>query len=450
MPLSKTLTRKLGERPKKPFRGLSASLIAGLLNRPRLLQPLFQYFLPLLGSLLDRSTYFFVSRHRDVREVMERDDDFAIGPMVGPAMVCGFFVLGTDRVPLYREDLMLLWHAFYDIPPQSPMPAGGPIAVPRPANLPPLLQSIRTDVDRILATVPAGGSLDLVQQLLKPICTGAVQRHLGLRPADVGWADTLWDVLASLALRIILPGSTNPLESNSAVTRDLTWASQVLRIAIRDSVTDHIRSGTPATDITARMYDVLAARSPQPPLRHILGTIVRNIAGLAITGCHPIAKAAAQAVDILLRNPRAFDGAVVAARAGDEGLFWRYIDEALRFFPPFPLVTRACARDTTIGIAYDRPRKVRAGQTVTIGLLPAMFDSAAIPFPFQFRTDRTTRDSLVFGRGVHACFGYQFARDVLIAILMPVFARGFQRASGHAGRLKFDIVVPQSMTLTLQ
>lgn len=449
MPLSDALAKKLKERPKKPFRGLSASLIAGLLNRPRLLQPLFQYGLPLLGPLLDLGPHLIVARHRDVREVMERDDDFAIGPMVGPAMVCGFFALGTDRVPLYREDLALLWHAFYDVAPRSPMHAGGPRAVDRPPNLPPLLQSIRDQVIRILSSTPPGGRMDLVQKILKPVCTGVVQTHLGLRPSGENWTDTLWDVLASLALRIILPGSTNPLESNSAVMRDLVWASEVLRIAIADSISDHVATAQPATDISARMYELLAARSPPSSQDQIVSTVVRNISGLAITGCHPIAKAAAQAVDVLLDKRHAFEGAAEAAKEDDDVLFWSYIDEALRFFPPFPLVTRGCARDTVIGTEYGNPRKVRAGQTITVGLMPAMFDSAAIPFPYQFRTDRTTRDSLVFGRGVHACFGYQFARDVLIAILKPIFARGFQRARGRAGKLKFDIVVPESMTLTL-
>ena len=150
-----------------------------------------------------------------------------------------------------------------------------------------------------------------------------------------------------------------------------------------------------------------------------------------------------------MSNPSAFEGAVDAAVAGKDDLFWDYVQEAMRFFPTFPIIVRACSRDTVIWADDGRPRKIRAGQKVTVGLLPAMFDPAIVPFPDQFRTDRARRNSFVFGNGLHACFGFQFVRLGIIALLMPLFARGFARAQGRAGKLQFDFVIPKSLALDL-
>lgn len=441
---------ELSKRPPKPFRGVMAFLATALLNRPRLLQPLFQYILQPLRGLLDHGSTFFASSHHDVREIMERDDDFPVGPQVGPAMVCGTFVLGTDRGPLFREDLTLLWETFYRARTCPVIPAGNTIVDPEPPTFAPLFAAVTARVQATIDRCERGdGRLDLVQDILRPQCTRVVQEHFGVGPAEDKWLEVLWDVLAILALRIMLPTSA----TQPSVIANLAWARRMLEIAIDETLaaatSARCAGCAPRADIVTQMYCALASR--KPPLRPeaIRAAITRQVSGLAITGCHPIAKAAAQAVDVLLSNPPAFRGATAAAMAQDEPLFWDFIEEALRFFPPFPLVNRACPHDTVIGVDSGHPRKVRAGQTVTVGLMPAMFDPAAVPFPYQFRTDRARADSFVFGNAVHACFGYHFARRMLCALLMPLFACGFTRAPGRRGKLSFDTVVPNRLELRL-
>jgi cytochrome P450 len=431
-----------------------ASLAAVLLNRPRLLQLLLQYVMPPFQKLADIAPYCLVVSHGDVREVMERDDDFLVGPQVGPAMVCGSFALGTDRLPPYRDDLAFLWETFYRRRPASRLPPGG-TTLPPPPKFGPLLGSVTARVEAVISAAERrDGRLDLVQDLLRPVCSRVVQEHMGVGPPDDKWIEALWEVLASLALRIILPGSYNMDDTHDPVVADLLWANATLRLAIDEGIDAAITAASTGrsapANVIAKMHDVLVAPSPGKRIADLdRERIIRNISGLAITGCHPIAKAAAQAVDVLLSNPPAFRGATAAATAGNEDLFWDFIEEALRFFPPFPLVVRACPRDTVIGVDSGLPRKVRAGQSVTVGLMPAMFDKTAVPFPYQFRTDRARGDSLVFGRGMHTCFGYQFARPVLVALLMPLFACGFARAPGRKGQLIFDSVVPKSLHIRL-
>jgi cytochrome P450 len=451
--MTNALQCQLDRRPRRPFRGLPASIAAALWNRPRLLGPLLQYVVPALQRFADPGPYFVVATHRDMREIMERDDDFPIGPQIDPAMVCGAFVLGIDRRPFLREDLVLLWEAFYEHTSSNSVPPGGSSSKVRlPSNAKTQIETVSAKVKKIIAAAEQGdGRLDLVQQVIRPACEWIVQDHLGIGPPDDGWIKALWDVLGILALRIILPGKYDMEDIHDPVVAELIWAKEALRLAIVEGIDAAASAGGRApANIIAKMYDVLASKKPTAPPEALLrDTIIRNISGLAITGCHPIARAAAQAVDVLLANPPAFRGATAAATAGDKDLFWDFIEEALRFFPPIPVVARACPRATVIGVDTGRPRKVRAGQSVTVGLLPAMFDPAAVPFPYQFRTDRARDDSLVFGRGLRGCFGYQFVKAVLIAVLMPLFVCGFDRAPGREGKLSFDSVLPRSLQLRL-
>jgi len=460
MTITSALQSQLDQRPPKPYRGILVRLIAGLLNRPRLLRPLFNYVVPVIQPLFSRK-YFFVSRHRDAREILERDDDFPVGPQYGPAMVCGSFVLGTDRGPLFREDLAVLWETFYEFSPKDPLPPAGPVdasihastMVKLPLIGDHLIKRITARVNRAIeAAERKDGWLDLVQDVLRPECSWIVQAYLGVGPADDRWIKVLWEVLESLALPIILPGSDNMDNIKDPVVAEVRWARTTLRRAIEEGIDAAIASRAAGQhdppNIIANMYSVLATGSSSPDPEIIRETIIRNISGLAITACHPIAKAAAHAVHVLLTNPLAFRGATAAAVTGNKHLFWDFIEEALRFFPAFPIVIRACPRGTTIGVDDD-PRMVRPGQTVTIGLLAAMFDSAAVPFPYQYRTDRGANDFLVFGYGMHACFGYQFARAMLVALLMPLFVCGFARVPWPKGKLKFDLVVPRSFQLRM-
>jgi hypothetical protein len=472
----------LSKRPPAPFRGATSNITAWVLVHPKVLRIALQYFVPLFQSLLDRGPYAFVATHRGTREVLERDDDFAIGPQVGPAMLCGPFVLGTDRGPRYRKDLAFLWETFFGIA-QPSLPAGGlelaDQSLPNGARfaLPRHFQCVFDEIEKEVRGIvgppagpkppasagakskaPAGSApFDLVAKILRPVCAGhVVRRHFGIdspeAELDEEWESILWDVLKSVAFRIILPGKVVLEDDSDPVAVDLHWSQKALEASIDCSIikaaakTSAERRAETA-NVIDRMFEALTQR--KLPDREIRDTIRRNAAGLATVGCHPIAKAAAQAIDVLLDNQLAFEKAKEAARAGDKDLFWSFIYEALRFFPPFPLVTRACPRHTAVSEDQEAPRRFDRGQTVAVGLLPAMFDDNAVPFPYQFRTDRAEKDSLVFGHGLHACFGYQFARGVLIAMLMPLFARGFTRIKGRNGKLYFDLLAPNSFLVDL-
>ena len=68
--------------------------------------------------------------------------------------------------------------------------------------------------------------------------------------------------------------------------------------------------------------------------------------------------------------------------------------------------------------------------------LSAMFDPLKVASPEAFRTDRPWDDYIIWGYGMHACFGAHVNRAVIPAILKPLLAKpGLRRAAGSAGRI---------------
>ena len=68
--------------------------------------------------------------------------------------------------------------------------------------------------------------------------------------------------------------------------------------------------------------------------------------------------------------------------------------------------------------------------------LSAMFDPLMVPAPNSFRVDRPWETYMLWGYGMHVCFGAHLNRATLPNILKPLLARkGLRRAAGAAGRI---------------
>jgi cytochrome P450 len=162
--------------------------------------------------------------------------------------------------------------------------------------------------------------------------------------------------------------------------------------------------------------------------------IRNNLIGLLIGAVPTTSKAAIQALNELLDRPDALAAAGRAARADDDQLLARYIFEALRFNPVNPLIYRRAARDATIAKGTLRARKVLKGTMVLAANLSAMFDPLKLEAPNAFRVDRPWEDYLLWGYGLHTCFGSHINEVLIPAILKPLLkANGLRRASGPDG-----------------
>jgi cytochrome P450 len=143
-----------------------------------------------------------------------------------------------------------------------------------------------------------------------------------------------------------------------------------------------------------------------------------------------------QALDQLLERPQVLASAQAAARAGADALLAAHVFEAFRFNPINPVIYRRAVCDATIAAGSLRAREIPKGTMVLASNLSAMFDPLKIEAPESFRTDRPWGEYMLWGYGMHTCFGAHINRSVMPAILKPLLAKpGLRRAPGNAGRI---------------
>ncbi|MGS4946313.1 cytochrome P450 [Meridianimarinicoccus sp. RP-17] len=361
-----------------------------------------------------------VTRHADVMDVLCRDDDFEVvyGPRMRELTAGENFFLGMQPGWDYRRDTSAMRLAMRD----TDVPAR---IAPRAADL------------AAQAVADAGGRIDLPPDLTLMVPTDMVTGYFGLtgvNPADLqGWATRLfWYLFGDLAADPTLgAGAMEDAES--------------LRDALDTAVAARKAAGGDGDDLISRC---LALQAAGVPGMDDLG-IRNNLLGLVIGAIPTISKACCLAMDELLRRPDALRRAQAAARTGDAAQLAPHLWEALRFNPHNPVIYRRATRDTVIAPGTLRARRVRKGDMVFAVTLSAMHDPAAIDAPAQFRPARPFTDHIIWGTGMHTCFGAQINAAVIPAILMPLLARaGLRRAEGDAGRCDTGgTPFPQHMTL---
>jgi cytochrome P450 len=164
--------------------------------------------------------------------------------------------------------------------------------------------------------------------------------------------------------------------------------------------------------------------------------IRNNLIGLIIGAVPTISKAAVLALDQLLDRPEALKGAIEAARTGDDDLLAAHVFEALRFNPLNPVIYRRAVRDTQLAANSLRALKVPKGSMVMAANFSAMFDPLKIATPGRFRTDRPWDNYILWGDGLHTCFGAHINRVLIPEILKPLLLKkNLRRAPGDVGRV---------------
>jgi cytochrome P450 len=167
---------------------------------------------------------------------------------------------------------------------------------------------------------------------------------------------------------------------------------------------------------------------------------IRNyLIGLLIGAVPTTSKAAVQALDQLLDRPDALAAAQHAARSDDDALLGRHIFEALRFNPVNPLIYRRATNDTVIARNTFRALAIPKSTMVLAVNLSAMFDRLKLTDPGSFRIDRPWDDYILWGDGLHTCFGAYINMVLIPAILKPLLKQqGFRRAAGAAGQIDME------------
>jgi cytochrome P450 len=348
-----------------------------------------------------------VTRYQDVVEVLDRNADFEVvyEPKMRAITAGENFFLGMQDSALYDRDTSNMRLA---------MRRGDVAAIVEPRA--------RGLAEKLVAR--ASNRIDVPQELSLPVPTAIVTDYFGIATAPnsdlVAWATLMfWYLFVDLA-------------GDPALERRALDAAAACRAAIDAAIAGRKASGEARDDLIGRC---LVMQKASLPGMDDLG-IRNNLIGLVIGAIPTISKACVQALDQLLQRPPALASAQAAARSGDDAAFAAHVFEAFRFNPVNPLIYRRAARDTRIAAGSLRGRSIPKDTMVMAANLSAMFDPLKIESPESFRTDRAWGEYMLWGYGMHTCFGAHINRAVMPAILKPLLAKpGLRRAAGPAGQI---------------
>jgi cytochrome P450 len=359
-----------------------------------------------------------VTLNEDVKEVLGDPARFTVG-LYGPKMtaVTGPFILGLDDTPLYHHD-----HAAMDR------------AVTR-EDLPRLAVASYEAAAELVAARRENREIDVVSELADPVLDRVAADYFGTPGSSTRWARNVFEEL------FINVGNLSRIRER-ALADAAEWRSQ-LDGAIRARKAQ-LEGGGGADDVLTRLLRY--QQQGEPNLHDI--AIRHNLLG-NLTGWLPtVSNAFARVVEELLEREDELARAQAAAREGDRELVGAYVFEASRFRPQNFALLRYVPEDTTIAAGTQRAAEVKAGSTVFAATLSAMHDERAIDAPDEFRVDRPWSDYMLFGEGLHSCYGQQIVRHQLPALATALLeGPPITRADGGAGKLRFEGPYPSGLTV---
>ena len=348
-----------------------------------------------------------VTRYQDVVEVLDRNADFEVVYEPKMRAITGGenFFLGMQDTALYERDVSNLRLA---------MRRDDVAAIVEPAARRLAEQLVAKQTNRI----------DVPKDLSLLVPTAIVTDYFGITGTEnndlIDWATLMfWYLFVDLA-------------GDPAIASKALDAAASCRSAIDAAIVSRKAAGVAMDDVLGRC---LVLQKANQPGMDDLG--IRNyLIGLVIGAIPTISKACVQALDQLLDRPQALESAQAAARGSDNALLAAHVFEAFRFNPVNPLIYRRATCDATIAAGSLRARKIPKGTMVLASNLSAMFDPLKIEAPESFRIDRPWGEYMLWGYGMHTCFGAYINRAVMPVILKPLLAKpGLRRAAGNAGRI---------------
>lgn len=348
-----------------------------------------------------------VTRWADVIEVLERERDFAVvyEPRLRRLTAGENLFPGMQDSPAHQHDLSVMRLAA------------------RWEDVPRVLQPfVAARADDVIAA--AGARVDVPAELTLPVTARMLGHYLGT-PGPSEWELIRWATVMNWYLFA-------DLGADPDVEREALVAAKACRAYLDDVIAARKAAPTDADDVLNRCLDLQRAGS--------LGlddvAIRNNLMGLIIGALPTLSKAAVNALDQLLDRPEALAGAREAARRRDLDALGRHVFEALRFNPVNSVVYRRAVRDCTIAQGTLRERHIPQDSIVFAATLGAMFDGWHLARPRAFRTDRPWEHYLLWGHGLHTCFGRHINRAVVPTLLRALLAVvDIRRAPGAAGRI---------------
>lgn len=367
-----------------------------------------------------------LTRFEDVREVLERQDEFETpyGPELREFSGGFDFLLSLKDGKLYREQKSVVLSAF---PPEE----------------------VETRVRSIAAAHSneimryAGEKFDAASELMRIVPVLICRDYYGLDIEDArqfgDWA---------ISVNQILFGDWGA----DAVTRELAVAGAASLFSTVDRsiaiAEDAIKQGKVVDTPLGRLVkmaqsdkdnpfksvmQIVQANDPQATDREVIRSImIGMVVGFAPTNL----LGGINCLDAVLKRSEIFNYIKKAIDDKDNARLDRAILEAMRFKPHWIWPWRYAREAKTIGLKRGRPYSIPANVTVLPATRSAMFDESVVDDPWAFNPDRNRSENMVFGVGIHRCIGAAIASVQIAEAFRALFEKpGFRRARGKEGKL---------------
>ena len=259
--------------------------------------------------------------------------------------------------------------------------------------------AITTNATRMIDHMLAQETPDYVEELAYPLPVGVIANMLGVGDGDLAtfkrWSDA---IIENVGTSLFNPNDTSLEEIN--IEFDAYFKAHIERL--RQHPEDNLLSA------------LIHAETEEGKLSMEDLLVVSRV--LLVAGNETTTGLIVNSARIFSEFPHVLD-----QLKANMDLVPSFIEEALRFSPPFPATIRKTTRDVEVsGTVLPK------GDRLLALLGSANRDEMAFPNPEEFIIDRTPNKHLGFGMGIHICLGAPLARlegQIAMSILAPRIKR---------------------------
>ncbi len=351
------------------------------------------------------STYI-VTRYDDVTEVFQNDAAFGVPYKAKLDVLTGGepFFLGMADGPAYRTALGAMSRVF------------------KREDL--AVLGTKAEMSARAIVQSSGGRIDVVADLVRPVTFSVLSEYLGVPEP----AEGRLDVWATRLFEFQFASSPKDL----ALQAEVDAIAPAVRAHIDAEIARRKSSGTPADDVLGRCLALQAEAA-----RGFSDVEIRTgILCMIVGGPPQPPMVVPQAMEQLLRRPAALKAAIKAAETNDDATLALILREAMRFDPLAPGLPRVVLKDTVLAQGTRRQTSIPRGATVIAAFASAMKDAGRIPAPSEFNAGRRPHEYILFGNGLHQCFGRYINGAILHMMLKPLLRQpDLRREDGPEGNL---------------
>ena len=366
-----------------------------------------------------------ISRYRDVVEVADVGSVFGVKPYAATNGVIfggANFLLGMDDSPQYEFEVSALR------------------LVIRRTDLDLIRSYVAANVKALTGKAGAAGQLEIAEGFGRALPLQLAGQYFGVPGPDPG---TLATWIRTMFVELFLNLNQDPAVATAGAQAGKAMGTYIEGL-IAQIRADRQGGAAPKDDILSRL---LTAQSD--PATSLSDDRVRdNLIGLLVGMIDNTEMGVVNTMDVLFSHPDKLQAAVAAAKASDPGQLLPFVQEALRFRPPAPVLVRLTTQDYVLAKGTDRETPIPAGKVVFAANASAMMDETELDAPQEFREGRPEYQYLLFGWGTHRCFGKYISQVQITEIVRGLLVLpGIRRAPGDAGKLVYEGFFPKSFTV---